>query len=115
MYQNSQINNTKLNELYSFQNKNRREEESSLIDNESTFSSQEKAQDLSLSNSNSNSNSNSFNLQKRKFSNDLELLESDDQIGLNKKIQESVDKMFEHYKYYYNNNESKYINILFYI
>ena len=101
-----QINNIKLNELSSFHDKYRREEESSLIDNESTFSSQEKTQDLSLSNSNSNSN-NSFNPQKRKFSNDLELLESDDQIELNKKIQESVDKMFEHYKYYYNNNESK--------
>jgi hypothetical protein len=107
MHQNNQINNIKLNDLYSFHNRKRREEESSLIDNESTFSSQEKAQDLSLSNSNSNSNSNSLNPQKRKFSNDLELLESDDQTELNKKIQESVDKMFEHYKYYYNNNESK--------
>ena len=105
-YNMHQINNIKLNELSSFHDKYRREEESSLIDNESTFSSQEKTQDLSLSNSNSNSN-NSFNPQKRKFSNDLELLESDDQIELNKKIQESVDKMFEHYKYYYNNNESK--------
>ena len=101
----NQINNMKLNELS--YNNIRREDESSLIDNESTFSSQEKTQDLSLSNSNSNSNSNSINPQKRKFSNDLELLESDDQIELNKKIQESVDKMFEHYKYYYNNNESK--------
>jgi len=100
-----QINNMKLNELS--YNNIRREDESSLVDNESTFSSQEKTQDLSLSNSNSNSNSNSINPQKRKFSNDLELLESDDQIELNKKIQESVDKMFEHYKYYYNNNESK--------
>ena len=100
-----QINNMKLNEL-SYSNI-MREDESSLIDNESTFSSQEKTQDLSLSNSNSNSNSNSINAQKRKFSNDLEILESDDQIELNKKIQESVDKMFEHYKYYYNNNESK--------
>ena len=101
----NQINNMKLNELS--YNNIRREDESSLIDNESTFSSQEKTQDLSLSNSNSNSNSNSINPQKRKFSNDLELLESDDQIELNKKIQESVDKMFEHYKYYHNNNESK--------
>lgn len=101
----NQINNMKLNELS--YNNIRREDESSLIDNESTFSSQEKTQDLSLSNSNSNSNSNSINPQKRKFSNDLELLERDDQIELNKKIQESVDKMFEHYKYYYNNNESK--------
>ena len=101
----NQIDNMKLNELS--YNNIRREDESSLIDNESTFSSQEKTQDLSLSNSNSNSNSNSINPQKRKFSNDLELLESDDQIELNKKIQESVDKMFEHYKYYYNNNESK--------
>lgn len=100
----NQINNMKLNELS--YNNIRREDESSLIDNESTFSSQEKTQDLSLSNSNSNSNSNSINPQKRKFSNDLELLESDDQIELNKKIQESVDKMFEHYKYC-KNNESK--------
>lgn len=103
MNQMNQIN-IKLNNISSFYSNNRREEESSFTDNESTFSSQEKVQDLSLSNSNSNSNF--INQQKRIFINNLELLESDDQIELLRNIQESVDKMFEHYKYC-KNNEGK--------
>jgi len=104
MNQINQINNIKLNNISSFYSNVRREEESSFTDNESTFSSQEKAQDLSLSNSNSNSNF--INQQKRIFINNLEILESDDQTELHKNIQESIDKMFEHYKYC-KNNESK--------
>ena len=104
MNQINQISNIKLNNISSFYSNIRREEETSLTDNESTFSSQEKAQDLSLSNSNSNSDF--INQQKRIFINNLEILESDDQTELLKNIQESVDKMFEHYKYG-KNNESK--------
>ena len=100
----NQIKNKKLNNISSFYSNHRREEESSFTDNESTFSSQEKVQDLSLSNSNSNSNF--INQQKRIFINNLEILERDDEKELLKNIQESVDKMFEHYKYC-KNNESK--------
>ena len=87
-----------LNNIASFYPKRREEEDTSL---ESTFSSQEKVKDLSSSNSNSSIH------KSRKFSDNIELLESDDFTGLNKKIQESVDKMFEHYKYYKGNNKSK--------
>jgi len=96
-----------LNEIKSFYPKRKGEEESSHTDNEeSTFSTQEKDQDLSSSNSNVSIHKN------RKFSDNIELLESNDLKALNKKIRESVDKMFEHYKYCNNkNNESKYIFI----
>ena len=100
----NQIKNKKLNNISSFYSNHRREEESSFTDNESTFSSQEKVQDLSLSNSNSNSNF--IKQQKRIFINNLEILERDDEKELLKNIQESVDKMFEHYKYC-KNKESK--------
>jgi RNA recognition motif-containing protein len=100
----NQIENIKFNNIYSFYSNNRREEESSFTDNESTFSSQEKVQDLSLSNSNSNSNF--INQQKRIFINNLEILERDDQTELFKNIQENIDKMFDNYKYC-KNNESK--------
>ena len=98
------INQINLNNIKSFYPKKKGEEETSRTDNESTFSSQEKDPEL-LSSSNSNSNSSVY--QKRIFSDNIELLESDDQKILNEKIQESVDKMFEHYKYYNKNNESK--------
>ena len=104
MDQINQINNVKLNNISSFYSNIRKEEESSYTDNESTFSSQEKAQDLSLYNSNSSSNF--INQQKKIFINNLEILERDNQTELLKIIQESVDKMFEHYKYC-KNNESK--------
>ena len=53
----------------------------------------------------SSSNSSTSNSEKRKFSDNLDLILNDDHYALNKKIQESVDKMFEHYKYSSKNNE----------
>lgn len=99
------INNLKqnqinLNNITSFYPKRRIEED---VSQETTFSSQEKVKDQDLSSSNSNSSIH----KSRKFSDNIELLESNDQNGLNKKIQESVDKMFEHYKYYQGNSRSK--------
>ena len=99
------INNLKqnqinLNNITSFYPKRRIEED---VSQETTFSSQEKVKDQDLSSSNSNSSIH----KNRKFSDNIELLESNDQNGLNKKIQESVDKMFEHYKYYQGNSRSK--------
>ena len=69
-----------------------------------------------LNNSNNNNNfeenedlsssiSSSSNSEKRKFSANLDLIVNDDHNALNKKIQESVNKMFEHYKYQSKNNE----------
>jgi RNA recognition motif-containing protein len=105
------VSNININEIKSFYPKRKCEEEStSLTDNEeSIFSTVEKEQDLSSLNSNSNIPKN------RKFSDNIELLENCDEKSLNKKIQESVDKMFEHYKCHYNNSECKYIyyNIFF--
>ena len=51
------------------------------------------------------SSSSSTNSEKRKFSDNLDLLVNDDHKALNKKIQESVNKMFDHYKYLQKNNE----------
>ena len=59
----------------------------------------------------SSSNSSTSNSEKRKFSDNLDLILNDDHNALNKKIQESVDKMFEHCKYSNTNSESKYILI----
>ena len=53
----------------------------------------------------SSSVSNTSKSEKRKFSDNLDLIVNDDHNALNKKIQESVDKMFEHYKYLSKNNE----------
>ena len=53
----------------------------------------------------SSSISSSSNSEKRKFSANLDLIVNDDHNALNKKIQESVNKMFEHYKYQSKNNE----------
>ena len=69
-----------------------------------------------LNNSNNNNNfeenedlsssiSSSSNSEKRKFSSNLDLIVNDDHNALNKKIQESVNKMFDHYKYLQKNNE----------
>ena len=91
-------NQLNLNTIASFYPKRRAEEDFSQ---ESTYSSLGGEQDLSLSNSSTS--------QKRKFSDNIELLESDDQKALNKKIQESVDKMFERYKYYNKTSESKFL------
>ena len=59
------------------------------ISQESTFSSQENDKGLSTSNPNLN--------KKRKFSENIELLGSNDEETLNKKIQESINKMVGHY------------------
>ena len=97
---NFNTNQLNLNTITSFYPKRKAEEDFSQ---ESTYSSLGGEQDLSSSNSSSS--------KKRKFSDNIELLESDDQKTLNKKIQESVDKMFEHYKYYNKTSESKFIYI----
>ena len=68
-------------------------DESSSLDNEDNFSNQEKEQDLSLSVSSNNNNSNN-----RTFSDNLELLKTEDNITLNKVIQEQVDKLAIYYK-----------------
>jgi RNA recognition motif-containing protein len=97
------INQININNIASFYPKIKTEEDISRTDNETTFSSLEKDQDL-LSSSNSNSSIH----KNRKFSDNIDLLESDDEKVLNQKIQESVDKMFEHYKYTSSPGDSKY-------
>ena len=90
-FQNINLQSFNINDIKSFYPKRKSEEEASRIDNdETTFSSQEKEQDLSLSNSSIK--------QKRKFSDNIELLESNDHSTLNKKMQDSVNKMFDNYK-----------------
>ena len=67
-------------------------DENSSLDNEETnFTSQENEKDLSLS----DSSNNSYN---QTFLDNLELLKSDDNITLNKLIQEKVDKLANYYK-----------------
>ena len=53
----------------------------------------------------SSSNSSTSNSEKRKFSDNLDIIVNDDHIVLSKKIQESVDKMFEHYKFITKNSD----------
>ena len=53
----------------------------------------------------SSSNSSTSNSEKRKFSDNLDMIVNDDHIVLSKKIQESVDKMFEHYKFITKNSD----------
>ncbi len=105
------VSHFNINEVKSFYPRKKGDEESaSHTDNEeSTFSSLEKEQELSLSHSNSCVH------KIRKFSDNIELLESGDEKSLNKIIQESVDKMVDNYKCSYNNknNEGKYL--LFFI
>ena len=62
--------------------------ESSFSDNETNISSQKKEQDLSSSSSTQNDT----------FSDNIELLESDDTNELYKKMQENADKIVDHYK-----------------
>ena len=62
--------------------------ESSSVDNDTNFSSIEKEQDLSISNSSQN----------KSFSDNIDLLESNNTNELYKKMQETADKMVEHYK-----------------
>ena len=53
----------------------------------------------------SSSNSSTSNSEKRKFSDNLDMIVNDDHIVLSKKIQESVDKMIEHYKFITKNSD----------
>ena len=90
------INSLDLNEVSSFYPKNKfrlsENSGSSLTENEdSTVYSQDK--ELNLSSSCTSVP------QKRKFSYNFDLLESNDECLLNKKIQESINKTLEHYKY----------------
>jgi RNA recognition motif-containing protein len=78
------------------------EEENSLYFNDdSTFPSQEKDQDLP--------SSNESNFQKKTFCKNIEMIENDDNFSLNSKIQESVNKLYEHEK---NNKKIKEISRL---
>ena len=72
-----------------------------LYDGEDELNNEDNEEDEDLSSSNSSTS----NSEKRKFSDNLDLILNDDHYALNKKIQESVDKMFEHYKYSSKNNE----------
>ena len=69
------------------------------INNEINKFNSEDEEDLS------SSNSSSSNIEKRKFSDNLDLIVKDDHNALNRKIQESVDKLFEHYTYIAKNSE----------
>jgi RNA recognition motif-containing protein len=92
------------------------EENSSYFNDDSTFSSQEKDQHLS--------SLNSSNFQKKTFCENIEMIENDDNFSLNSKIQESVNKLYEHEKknkkikeissliLYYTNYNKYYDNIL---
>ena len=77
------------------------EENSSYFNDDSTFSSQEKNQDLP--------SSNESNFQKKSFCKNIEMIENDENFSLNSKIQESVNKLYEHEK---NNKKIKEISRL---
>ena len=77
------------------------EENSSYFNDDSTFSSQEKNQDLP--------SSDESNFQKKSFCKNIEMIENDDNFSLNSKIQESVNKLYEHEK---NNKKIKEISRL---
>ena len=88
------------------------DENSSNFNDDSTFSGQEKDQDLF--------SSNSSNSQKRSFSENIEIIENDDHASLNSKAIESVNKLYEHERsnkkineisnliLYYSSNYNKY-------
>ena len=96
------INSLDLNEVSSFYPKNKfrflENSGSSLTENEdSTFYSIDK--ELNLSSSNTSIP------QKRKFSYNFDLLETNDESLLNKKIQESINRTLEYYKNSYSRNK----------
>ena len=96
-----------LNDIKSFfPKKLKNENNNKIVNDDTTISSQEKEQDLSSSNSNIS--------KKRQFSDNIEILESDDNKIIYEKAQESVDKI---YKYYKLNNKYYEISdiILYYI
>ena len=97
-----------LNNAFTFSSSFNINDENSSLDNEETnLSSQEKEQDLSLSDS-CNRNTNFHN---QTFLDNLELLKSDDYNILNKIIQEKVDQLADYYK---NKNINEISKILFY-
>ena len=96
----NRIKNQKENGYFYTHNKKQHKKEGTNNKNE---------EDKNLFSSNSNTN----NSEKRKFSDNLDLIENDDHNALNKKIQESVDKMFEQYKYFLKNNK-QYNMIIYY-
>ena len=110
--QNKNNNNTykNMNNMFTFNNKKMEELDNDLFykynKNKINYQKDEEYEDLSSSNS-----SRSYD-EKRKFSDNLDLIINDDHNVLNKKIQESVDKMFEHYKYISKNSEE--LNMIIY-
>ena len=106
-YKNNEASNkfNYINNTFTFSSFNVNDENSSLDNEETTnFSSQEKEQDLSLSDSSNN------NFHNQTFIDNLELLKTDD-IVLNKKIQEQIDKLSDYYK---NKNQNQISKILLY-
>ena len=108
-YKNQNINNynlqtINLNEIKSFYPKKINDGENSKFENDdTTFSSQEKEQDLSSLNSSYSG--------KRRFSDNIELLKNSDKL-LYKKAQESINKTYEYYKL--NNRTYDISNMLLY-
>lgn len=104
------LNNKFINSFYT--DMKIEEENSSNFNDDSTFSGQEKDQDLFSSNSSSS--------QKKSFSENIEIIENDDHISLNSKAIESVNKLYEHERsnkkvneisnliLYYSSNYNKY-------
>ena len=104
-YKNKEISN-KFNYINNNFNLSSFNDENSSLDNDETnFSSQEKEQDISLSDSSNN------NFHDQAFLDNLELLKSDDNITLNRIIQEKIDKLAEYYK---NKNQNQMPKVLFY-
>ena len=87
----------KKNNNNSFLNQNNYINESSFIDNKFNSSRNEKVQEKDSSSSDS--------IKNKIFSDNIELLESDDNKELYKKMQESADKIVEHYKTVNKSNE----------
>ena len=92
-------NISEINNLIFDRNNNNGMNQFFSINNEINKFNSEDEEDLS------SSNSSSSNIEKRKFSDNLDLIVKDDHNALNRKIQESVDKLFEHYKYIAKNSE----------
>ena len=93
----NRYNNYNNNFFNSFYQSKFEDENSFIYNEETTLSSQEKDQD--------SSSSYSSDWSRKTFSENIELLESDDHYALKEKMQESVDKMFEYYKINKKNNE----------
>ena len=106
---NKNINNLNLpimnfNEIKSFYPKRRKSDGNSPNENdETTFSSQERDNDLSF---------NSVRCQRRKFSDNIDMIESGDHKNICKKAQDTINKMFEYYKI--NNKNSEMSNMILY-